>query len=455
ALGQITVKDSVIPYGEEAEEKIELAVSASNIDLEKLQPFAMLFASFPNDVQLKGIADSNLTVNSEKDIYRVVTDSTKVKNLEVLYPDKEPFRQEEVLVIFNAEINPVAKSIALKDLQLTSPQIKIRKGNFIETTTGDTTKLKGQLDCEYEWAAVSAAAARYLPEGLKLKGERKQTIEFTSQYPKGKRNELPANLSTEGKLGFDWAYYKGLTFSPTEAEIRFVKGLFTITQFSSKVNNGTLRFGGEADFNQKPTLLMTLGPIHIAEGVQLNDDVSKELLVYINPIFADAVNVRGVGNLNCQRLALPLRGASGKDAEIVGAMWADDLRLSASNLLSELLSVMGLKLRDQKLRVHQTNFALKNGFLRYDNMQVDVGDNPFNFKGVIGLDQSLDMIVTLPYTLDGRTVRVGQEGSAQRIKLPLKGTIYKPELDVGKLLELQLKHRLEETILEGLGDLIK
>ena len=455
ALGQIIVKDSVIPYAKESQKEIELAVSASNVDLEKAQPFAMLFASFPNDVQLKGIADSNLTVNSENDKYRVVTDSTKVRGLEVLYPDKEPFKQEEVLVTFDAEINPVEKSIAVKDLKLTSPQIKIRKGNFIETPAGDTTRLKGQLDCEYDWAAVSAAAARYLPEGLKLKGKRKQTIEFTSQYPKGKRNELPANLSTEGKLGFDWAYYKGLTFSPTEAEIQFVKGLFTISQFSSKVNNGTLRFGGEADFKQKPTLLMTLGPIHIVEGVQLNDDVSKELLVYINPIFADAVNVRGVGNLNCQRLVLPLRGASGKDAEIVGAMWADNMRLSASNLLSELLSVMGLKLRDQKIRVHKTNFVLKKGFLRYENMQVDVGDNPFNFEGVIGLDESLDMIVTLPYTLDGRTVRVGQEGSAQRIQLPLKGTIYKPELDVGKLLELQLKRRLEETILEGLGDLIK
>jgi hypothetical protein len=433
SFGQVNIKDSVVPLSKKAQKSIELVVSANDVDLEKLQPFAVLFGSFPKEMQLGGIAKSNISVSSKKGSYRVVTDSTKVKNLKVLYPEQEPFEQEQVLVVFDAEVNQAEKSIAVKGLELISPQIKIRKGNFIETTKGGTTKLKGQADCEYDLSAVSTVAGPFLPKGLKLKGERKQTIEFSSEYPAGKRAKLLANLSTGGKLGFDWAYYKGLTFSPTEAEIRIVKGLFTISQFSSKVNNGTLRFAAKADFKQKPTLLTTPGPIHIAEGVQLNDDVSRELLVYINPIFAEAFDVNGVGNLNCERLALPLRGAGKNETEIVG--------------------------RGQDIKVHPTKFALKEGFLRYDDMQVDVGDNPFNFKGVIGLDTSLNMIVTLPYTLDGRTVRGGEGDAGRRISIPLKGTIYNPELDVGKLLELQLKQQLEEQlrekIFEGLDELLK
>jgi hypothetical protein len=458
-LGKVGIKNSVLPLGKKAQKSLELAVSANDVDLEKLQPFAVLLGSFPKEMKLAGIAKSDISISSKKGVCRIVTESTKVKNLKVLYPKQEPFEQEQVLVVFDAEVNPAEKSIAVKELQLISPRIKIRKGNLSKTTKAGKTKIKGQVDCEYEWSAVTTVAGPFLPKGLKLKGKREQTIGFSSEYPAGKKEELLANLSTKGKLGFDSAYYKGLGFSPTEAEIRFVKGLFTISQFSSKVNNGVFRFAGEADFGRKPTLFITPGPIHIAEGVQLNDDVSKELLIYINPIFADAVNVSGVGNLNCQRLALPLRGASGKDAEIVGAMWADNMRLSASNLLSELLSVAGLKLRDQKIRVHKTNFVLKDGFLRYDDMQVDVGDNPLNFKGVIGLDKSLDMIVMLPYTLDGRTVRVGEEEVAERISIPLKGTIDNPELDLGKLLELQLKQRLEDQlkgkIFEGLEGLLK
>jgi len=459
SLGKISIKDSVVPLSEKAQQPMELVVSANDVDLEKLRPFAVLFASFPKEMQLAGIARSNISISTKKGTYRVVTDSTQVKNLKVLYPGREPFEQEQVLVIFDAEVNPAEKSIAVKELQLISPQVKIRKGNFSKTTKGGKTKIKGQVDCEYDWSAVSTVAGPFLPRGLKIKGKRKDTIEFSSEYPADKKEELLANLSTKGKLGFDSAYYKGLRFSPTEAEIQIVKGLFTISQFSSKVNNGVIRFAGKADFRQKPTLLKTPGPIHIAEGVQLNDDVSRELLVYLNPIFADAFNVSGVGDLNCERLALPLRGAGKKDTEIVGTISADNMRLSASDLLSRLLSLGGLRLRDQNIKVHPTRFVLQNGFLRYDDMQVDVGDNPVNFKGVIGLDKSLDMIVTLPYTLDGRTVRVGEEGAGKRISIPLKGTIDKPELDVGKLLELQLKQQLEERlkemIFEGLDDLLK
>jgi hypothetical protein len=98
---------------------------------------------------------------------------------------------------------------------------------------------------------------------------------------------------------------------------------------------------------------------------------------------------------------------------------------------------------------------MQKGYLRYEDMQVDVGDNPINFKGVIGLDKSLDMTVTLPYTSEGRTVRVGRETRGRRITLPLKGTVDKPELDMGKLLEDQFKGELEDQALKLLEDLFK
>jgi len=432
---------------------------SADVDLAKLQSELGQFTDI-GKYQMAGKLFSKGEVSGSKDKITAVGSSV-VKDLRLISAEGKPFKQEQVSVVFDAEINPAEKSIAVKELELISPQIKIRKGNFIETTEKGTTKLKGQVDCEYDLSAVSTIAAPFLPEGLKFKGERKQTIEFSSEYPAGKRAELLANLSTEGKLGFDSAYYKGLTFSPTETEIRIVKGLFTISQFSSKVNNGVFRFVGQADFKQKPALLMTLGPIRIAEGVQLNDDVSRELLVYLNPIFADAFNVSGVGNLNCERLALPLREVDKKETEIIGTIWADNInmRLSEVSLLGRLLSFSGLGLRDQNIKVHPTKFALQSGFIRYDDMRVDVGDNPVNFKGVIGLDKSLNMIVTLPYTLDGRTVRVGEEEAGKRISIPLTGTIYHPDLDVGKLLELQLKQQLEEQIMEkifeGIEELLK
>ena len=61
------------------------------------------------------------------------------------------------------------------------------------------------------------------------------------------------------------------------------------------------------------------------------------------------------------------------------------------------------------------------------------------------------MTVVLPYTLEGRTVRVGQEQGVARITVPLTGTIAKPELNLKNLIQSQL----QEQVLKGLEDLLK
>jgi hypothetical protein len=243
----------------------------------------------------------------------------------------------------------------------------------------------------------------------------------------------------------------GLNFVPTEVDIQIQNGLLRIAPFSSTVNNGRFNFAGEADFKQKPTLFRTPGAIQIIEDIQINDETTRKLLMYLNPLFANAVNISGVANFNCERLAIPLAGADKDDLEVAGTVSVKKLRLQASDLLGQILSLVGTSVRGEDITIHPTRFVLQNGFLRYDDMQMDIGDNPVNFKGVIGLDKSLDMTVTLPYTTRGRTARVGQETAGKRITLPLKGTIDKPELDLGKLLEEQAI----EKGLELLGELLK
>jgi hypothetical protein len=140
---------------------------------------------------------------------------------------------------------------------------------------------------------------------------------------------------------------------------------------------------------------------------------------------------------------------------VIGTISMNRMRLRGSNLMGQILTTSRGDPRGTDMTVHPTRFVLQKGFLRYDNMQIDVGDNPVNFKGVIGLDKSLDMTVTLPYTSRGRTARIGRETSGRRVTLPLKGTVDKPELDMGKLLEEQLKGQLEEQLRKGLEDLFK
>ena len=97
--------------------------------------------------------------------------------------------------------------------------------------------------------------------------------------------------------------------------------------------------------------------------------------------------------------------------------------------------------------IHPTQIVLKEAVVRYDNMQVDVGNNPINFGGAIGPKGKLNMTVTLPWTFQGRTARTDREGQAgARIPVALRGTIDRPEIDLGQF--------LQQGVLKGLENLL-
>lgn len=456
SLGRMTIEKAAIPIGRKRQAPLSMDISGKNIDLGKVKPFAVLFASLPKETELAGIAESKISVISDKGIYKVSTDSTKIDGFKLTYPGEKPFEPNEVSLIFNAEINPKQKTINIKKLELDSPQIKIRKGEFNKLNSSGKTKLTGQADLEYDWSAVSVYAKPFLPEGLILRGRRKDSVSFLSEYPINDVNQLLPNLTADAKLGFGQAGYMGLDFGPTDVNVQITDGLLKIAPFETTVNEGRFKFAGHVDFKKKPAQLKMAESLQLMENIKVNDQTMKKLLMYLNPIFADAVNVSGIANFNCERLTIPLSAAAQNQAEVIGTISMDRVRLQASELLSAIFSVDGGSARGAAdITIRPTKFVLQDGYIRYDDMQMEIGDNPLNFKGVIGLDKSMDMTVTLPYTSDGRTVRIGQVTNGRRIKVPIKGTVDNPELDIGKLLESQLRRELENQLRKGLEELFK
>jgi len=458
-LGQVNIGQAILTIGEKLRLPKHLDISAKNIDLGKVKPFVVLFTSLPQETQLAGIAESKISISSDKNIYKITTDSTKIKGLKLIYPGRKPFEPNEVTLTFNAEVNTEQKAVNIKELQLESPQIKIHKGEFNLLNEADKTKLKGQAECEYDWSAVSAVAAPYLPEGLTLQGKRKDAVSFVSEYPTGQTDKLMANLTASAKLGFEKAGYMGLNFGPTDVDIDIQKGLLKIAPFVTTVNDGQFNFAGQTDFRQKPAQFKIAEPMQLMKNIKIDDQTTEKLLRYLNPVFADAGNVSGIANFSCEQLIIPFSAAAKNQTEVVGTISMDKVRLQASDLLGQILSGAGTSARGTDITIRPTKFILRDGFLRYDDMQMDVGDNPVNFKGVIGLDKSLDMTITLPYTTRGRTARLGRETIGQRVSVPLRGTIDNPELDVRRLLEdqllKQLEGQLEDQLRKGLEELFK
>jgi len=452
-FGRLNVEKAVIPLKKDSATALNATIQASNVDLAKLRPFAVMFLSLPKEIELAGIADSQISVKGEKQIYAITTDPTRIKNLKFAYPGKKPLDQNDVSLVLEAEVNTEEETFDIKKVELENQLIKIPQGRVSQKRIDGKTKLTGQFDCEYDWSAINTIAGPYMPEGLELQGKRKDTINFTSEYPTDQTDQLLSNLSAKAGLGFEKAGYMGLNFGPTDVNIVVQNGLLKIIPFSTIVNEGLFNFAAQADFKQQPALFTTDQPMQIIKDIKINDQTTGKLLKYLNPIFANSANVSGIANLNCEKLSIPLSEAAKNKAEIVGTVSISRLNLQTSDFLGQILSIVGGGVRGTIITIHPTRFVLRDGYLRYDNMQMDVGDNPVNFEGVIGLDKSLDMKVTLPYTTEGRTIRIGST-SARRVTLPITGTVDNPKLDVGKLLENQLKQELEEQLRRGIENIL-
>jgi len=452
-FGTLTVEDATIPLGADSPAALNAVVVARNVDLSRLQPYAEFFDALPEGLTIGGIAQSQVTVAKERNLYRFSSDATRIRDFR-LVSRGEPFQQPEVTAFFDVAVDPKQKILHDAIWQVKSPQITF-KGRFTQTSQASAVKAQGALQGEMDWAAVAPLVSGLVPGSLSITGQRQVALNFTSTYPANEPNGLLANLNGQASLGFDRAAYLGLDFGPTEFDIRVEDGRMTIGPIAATVNNGKLHFTGRADLDRTPALLTVPETLQLVQAVQINEQTAQTLLKYVNPIFADAVRVSGIANLEVQKMAIPLGENIRQRAELTGTIWIDQLQLGTSSILNQILAVVGRSISGQILTVRPTVLTLQNGVLRYDDMQIEIGDNPVNFRGSIGLDGALNLTVVLPYTLQGRLVRVGEAQPGERITVPLTGTITQPQLNLQKLVETQLKQRLEEQILKGLEGLFK
>ena len=283
-----------------------------------------------------------------------------------------------------------------------------------------------------------------MPQGFSATGKRNDTLWFASIWPKNSPQQFKANLNAKTTFGFDTAEYMGLDIGKSEFNITIDNGLMTIAPFSTTVNNGKLNFAATANLAAKPSMLQTSGAMKMFDKIQITRRTSDALLRYVIPLFADATSITGILNFDCEKLVLPLEEGYRNAIAVTGIFSVEKIHLfGSSSLLNQLIQLTGAT-SDPEITVFPTRFVLADGVLQYDNMQVNIGDKPVNFSGRIGLDKSMKMNITLPWIRNG-----------QRITLPLKGTVDKPQIDVGKLVEDQLQQELERQIKKGLEKILK
>jgi hypothetical protein len=405
------------------------------MDLSKLQPYLVMAKAIDKGVQLGGIVESDIAFSGQGDDYKITTDSTKITNLLVKPQAKEAFTQSQITLGLDAALNPATNTLAVKT-SIDSPNIKI-KANIKQNAEGQNNNLQGDAQMNYDWKAISGMLAAFMPSGLTIEGKRNDTISFASKYPARDSNALLANLDAQAKVGFDKASYMGLNIGTTNVEVKSTKGLVTLTPFTSTVNNGQINFGGSVDFKQKPAIFRTPGPLQVVKDVQINDVVANMLLAKVNPIFAGANQTSGLVNFDCEKMAVPITGGKPEDADVAGTIAMTQVKMQ-SGLLAAILKATGST--GDLITLHPTVFTVKDGFVKYSDMQFDIGRLQTFFTGVVPVDPDKE--------IKNFSVKVPSLGIAPAIK----GTPRHPELDIIKSV---IDTGLQQLQKQGLDQLLK
>lgn len=446
SFASASTKNAFIPLAKDSKKAMSLPLTAE-VDLSQIRPFALLSKAYPEKLILGGIASSKLNISSTKDSLRIVTDSTSIKNFSFATPTTKPSQFDLVTASLDALLGETEKKITCR---LDAPG-KLKINYKHEQITGpQTSTLTAKADCQYNWQQISQLLSAFMPQGLAVEGTGTTTVDLSSRYPTKEPDKLWANLNVKPfEIGFEKAEYLGFVVpEPSKIPIQVNNGVLSIPQFSIKVNDGTFNFAGQADFKQTPSLLKTTAPLNILDKVKIDERISVKLLQYINPIFKDIDKVSGIASFSCQTLEIPLKGATKKDLALDGTFSVADMQL-ISPIFNLITRIRGKSLDYYKMQIRPTHITAKDGLVRYDNMPLDVGENPFNFVGRIDLmTRSIEgSKVITPYTLSD-TIKIGQENTPGRITGNFKGTYDKPEIDWGKL--------IQDTILqEGLKEIFK
>lgn len=420
--GTVNLSNLALPLSGEGQKSVSLDARAK-LDLGKTWPFVQVFTELPKDIQIAGMLDSAVKVSTKGSQVQLLTDNTRIDQLKITRPDSEPFVQDKVTLNGDVVLDTAQQTIDIRRLDMQAANgeslIKITKGQVGKTVSGNTTKLAGNLQAQYDLKTVTAFASPFLPQGLVLEGKRNDTVHFESQYPTDQPDLMKKNLNASASFGFDKAQYQGLNFGPTKVAVNVKQGQATIDIPDADVNGGKVRFTGNVNLAEKPMMLRLNKSEQVVENVKIDDVISAKLLQYLNPMFFGATGVTGTANLSCSSLAIPLGGGNPKDIHLDGAIGLTDVRLNSPllGLFKQAMRTEGLDL----FSIPVSPFTVKDGFVKYEDMPMMFGKNfGLHFGGAIGLDKSLAMNVGVP--VNDRIVQI-----------PLGGTLVSPKPDFGKL----------------------
>lgn len=375
-----------------------------------------------------------------------------------------PIRQDAVDLTFNAELDPPAERIELTQAKLMAEALGAElNGEITQYRSGALLNLKGHYDAQ--WVQITRLLHELAPAtqgSITVTGT--SSSDFTVTGPASKPEVVPTYRGVAGATQVAWssAGVYGVALGDAQLAPQLTDGKLNVPLAAVSASGGQVQLGGTVDLTTpEPTYLLP-GRNELIRNVSVNKLFADAVLTYLNPIFGQLTKIDGTMTLVTEDLNFPLGDTLQTRASGRGRLEMNNVKIQPAGLLGELLALGGLGLADYyTTTISGCDFVIQNGRLSYQDLTLTFpGDFALQFRGSVGFDGTLDLVVAIPISapllerlgVRGPIVEYARVLTGGKIEVPIAGTREKPRLDLSKV---DTKKLLENVVKQGAQEELK
>jgi hypothetical protein len=338
-------------------------------------------------------------------------------------PARPTWTEPHVQLTVAGRYDPAGDAVRFKTL-------KAERDGLSAEAHGTLSKLSSTRDIQlagtlaYDLSRLEPQLKAYLGKSARIVGKDRRAFELSGR---------PTDIHAAAAVA--WKEIRAYGFDVGPAELRAVLDHGTVT-----MNPVEATFGG-GKVRLQPTLTLTAKDAdlsfakgRVVEHAKLTPAACASALGFALPAIANTGQADGLLSFDLDDNRIPLSDPD--RSRLRGKLTIHSATVSPGPLVAEIITLLGAKQTRFPLATEQVvPVRVENGRVYHENFALKLGESIVQTSGSVGFDGSLALVLDVPLPpralekLLANNPRLRDALAKQRLKLPVGGTLDRPQLD--------------------------
>jgi len=381
---------------------------------------------FPPEKQ--GAASGALTLNLEHQENKAWDIKGTARQLNLSINKKPVIENQDMEIALVAKADKEFNHVDIRRLSFKSTPLNlVAAGSLSDVESTKRLQLEGKL--AYDLSEITRWMQLLQDQEITMTG--KSDKAFNLDTPLGEKEPIDMLRNTIASLELQAesisAY--GLELKNLSIPVT-VRDQYAGLSVSGAIQQGAVKLVPSLSIKEEPPVLTLSTNELVLTEVELTTEFSNKVLSRIHPLFSGASVTDGKISLGFDDFYMPVDKAGWeKDTHFSGTIYLRGVRLKASGLIQEILTVAKVRENEFNLEDTEIKFTCIDGKIRSEPITLKIDDYQLIFDGYVGLNKQVQYAVSVPLTeeLVGSDAFKYVEG--QRVSLPITGTVDNPKID--------------------------